>query len=653
MAFEKLFAPIKIRDLELKNRVVMSAMGTHESAVSEDGKGVTDKLIAYHVARAKGGCGLNTVEVTAVDKASSPQGFLSIAEDKYIDGFKKLNEAVHAVGGKTAIQIWQGGLAVASDRTAEILLPNDTPLSAEYTVPAITHERLLSVIDAFGEAARRAVESGFDAIEFHCAHNYLPHSMLSGGINHRTDEWGGSFENRKKFPLACIKAIRANMPEGMPLLMRIGCHDDMLPGGLTIEEVIEFCKDAKEAGVDVLNISRGNIVTAASIYEVAPVDIPNGFNVESAARIRKETGMLTMPCGRINTPEMAEQILEEDKADLVVMARAQLADPEFCNKAKAGDLSSIKYCIGCNQGCYDYFCASLYNPAVEHITCMRNPALMEEETMSLTKTSTPKKVLIAGGGIAGMEAADALHKCGHTPVLCEAGDHLGGQFAIAGVAPRKDDFKKANDMAVKNLEENGIDIRLNTKVTPDVIVEEKPDAVIIAIGSSPIVPGIPGCDGANVVCAHDLLSGKEVTGKKAVVIGGGLVGIECAEYLAAKGVTVDVVEMREEVLTELGSLRKIGTNFALPNEPITILTKTTCKSIEEGKVLVECEDGTKELDADVVIMAVGSKSNDTSGLEEKCKEMNIPYYVVGDASAPRLALNAIHDAYKAVLEINK
>lgn len=653
MAFEKLFSPIKIRDLELKNRVVMAAMGTHESGASEDGRSVTDKLIAYHVARAKGGCGLNTVEVTAVDKASSPHGFLSIAEDKYIEGFRKLNDAVHAAGGKTAVQIWQGGLAVASDRTAEILLPNDTPLAPNYTVPAITHERLLSVIEAFGQGARRAVEAGFDTIEFHCAHNYLPHSMLSGGLNHRTDEWGESFENRKKFPLACIREIRKNMPEGMPLFMRIDCHDDMLEGGLTIEEVIDFCKDAKEAGVDVLNVSRGNIMTAATIYEVAPVDIPNGFNVESAARIWKETGMITMPCGRINTPAMAEQILAEDKADMVVMARAQLADPEFCNKAKADDLTSIKYCIGCNQGCYDFFCAALYNPQVEHITCMRNPALIEEETMSLAKTDKPKKVLIIGGGIAGMEAADALHKCGHTPILVEAGDHLGGQFAIAGVAPRKDDFKQANDMAVKNMENLGIDIRLNTKGTAELIEAEKPDAVIIAVGSSPVIPQIAGSDAEFVTGAHELLSGKEFKAENAVVIGGGLVGIECAEYLASRGVTVNVVEMKDKVLTELGQLRQIGTQFALAQEPITILTSTTCKSIGENKVVVENAEGEKELAADLVVMAVGSKTNDSADLQEKCKALEIPYYVVGDASSPRLALNAIHDAYHAVLDINK
>jgi len=652
MSFEKLFTPIKIRGLELSNRVVMSAMGTFESSASEDGRMVTDKLIAYHVARAKGGCGLNTVEVCSVEQASAPHGFLSLAEDKYIPGMKKLCDAVHAAGGKVALQLWQGGIAVAADQTVDILLPQDTELAPGYVIPGITEERLLSVIKSYGEAARRAVEAGFDTMEFHCAHNYLPHSMLSGGLNYRTDDWGGSLENRKKFPLACIKEIRKNIPEDMPLFMRIDCHDDMLPNGLTVEEVIDFCKDAGAAGVDVLNVSRGNTTTAATVYEVPPVDIPNGVNVDPAARIRKETGLLVMPCGRINTPELAEAILEEDKADLVVMARAQLADPEFCNKAKAGKLTSIKYCIGCDQGCFDYFVKCMSDPSLEHVTCLRNPAVLEEATMSLTKAEVSKKVLIAGGGIGGIETADALFKRGHKPVLCEATDALGGQFVLAGAAPRKDDFARAAKMAVLNIEDQGIEIRKNTPVTPELIEEEKPDAVVIAIGSSPIIPKIPGADSSIVVESHDLLQRETVPAGKAVVIGGGLVGIEVAEYLAVRGSSVTVVEMKDAVLTEMGDLRKIGTHMAMSQEDITVMLQTTCKAIDGNKVLVEGPEGEKKLDADLVVMAIGSKPVPSDDLQETCRKLSIPFYVIGDAlAAPRLAMNAIHEGYRAALEI--
>ena len=580
--FDKLFEPIQIRGMELRNRVVMSAMGTHESAESE-------------------------------------------------------------AGGKTCIQLWQGGLAVASDQMAQILVPNDLPLSPQYTVPAITNERLLDIIDKFGQAAKRAVEAGFDCLEFHCAHNYLPHSMLSGGINHRSDEWGGSFENRKKFPLECIKSIRANMPEDMPLFMRVDCHDDMLDGGLTVEEVIEFCKDAKEFGVDVLNISRGNILTAATLYEVAPVDIENGFNVEDAARIRKETGMLTMPCGRINTPEFAEKILEDDKADLVVMARAQLADANFCNKAKAGKVNQIRYCIGCNQGCYDSFCASLYNPAIKHITCMRNPGLLEEETLGLKPGSVSKKVVILGGGIAGMEAALDLKETGNTPILFEKSESLGGQFLLAGASAKKD-FKNAVDKMILDVQESGIEVHLNTVVTKEMLEEIKPDALIVAIGSSPFVLPIEGSERA--IVAHDVLSEKvEVPGENVVIIGGGLVGFETAEFLAARQKKVTVLEMKEKALQDLGPLRQITAQFAMAQMPITIETSATVERIEDHAVVASG----KEYPYDSVIMAVGSKANDTS----MYANLDIPTYIVGDCKKAGVALDAFKDAYHAVLEINK
>ena len=472
-------------DYQPAQKVAEDNMGAYFAAANAASEVLTPEEYAarptvdYHVARVRGGSGLNIVEVSSVHTPSAPRMFLSLSEDMYIPGMKELTNAIHKEGGKAGIQLWQGSIAVGMDRTAQILVASDMPVGPGMTIPGMSVDQIHEIVDCYGKAAARAVKAGFDCIEFHCAHNYLPHSMLSGGINHRSDEWGGSFENRKKFPLECIKSIRANMPEDMPLFMRVDCHDDMLEGGLTVEEVIEFCKDAKELGVDVLNISRGNILTAATLYEVAPVDIENGFNVEDAARIRKETGMLTMPCGRINTPEFAEKILEEDKADLVVMARAQLADANFCNKAKEGKVNQIRYCIGCNQGCYDSFCASLYNPAIKHITCMRNPGLLEEETLGLKQSSLPKKVVILGGGIAGMEAALDLKETGNTPILFEKSESLGGQFLLAGAISAKKDFKNAVDKMSLNVQESGIEVHLNTVVTKEMLEEIKPDALIV------------------------------------------------------------------------------------------------------------------------------------------------------------------------------
>lgn len=622
----------------MKNRIVMTGMGTRFSG---EGREVTQKLINFHVARAKGGLALNTTEVCSVDTASSPKRFLSISEDKYIPGFKKLTDAVHECGGKMCIQLWQGSIAVGMDPEAEILVASDLPVSQEYTLKAITVERLQSVIKAYGDASRRAVEAGFDAIEFHCAHNYLPHSFLSGGINFRTDEYGGSFENRAKFPLECIKSIRANIPDNIPLFMRIDCHDDELPNGLTIEDIIKFCKLAGQEGVDVLNISRGNIITSAVMYETPPIDLKNGFNVEKAARIRMETGMLTMPAGRINTPWYAEEILASDQADLIAMARAQLGDPEFCNKAKEGKISSIKYCIGCDQGCYDYFT----DLSKEHITCLRNPAVGHEEEFTLTKTENPMKVLIAGGGIAGLEAADILVKRGHIPVICETDDVLGGQFLLAGVGPRKSDMTMAAKMAAQNVIDLGVEVRLNTLVTAEVIDDINPDAVIISVGSKPLIPAIPGVNQAFVVNSHDILKKIVNIKGKIAIVGGGLVGLEVAEILAEEGNKVTVIEMQSEAGIDLGAMRKIAVFKAIAETDIRILTNAKCLGIKNNCVFVE-QDGKKiNIDCDAVVMAVGSKSCFSGEIIKACDSRKIPYYVVGDAKQPRRALNAIHEAF--------
>lgn len=644
--FDKLFSPIQIKGMELKHRIILPAMGTKFS-----GKGsyVTQKLIDYHVARVKGGSALNIVEVCSVYTPAAPRRFLSIGEDEYIPGLKKLTDAIHAEGGKAGLQLWLGGLAVSSDKTAQILLPSDMPISAEMTIPGITKEIIEEVIDAYGKAANRAVQAGFDCVEFHCAHSYLPHSFLSGGINRRTDEYGGSFENRAKFPLACIRAIRANIPEDMPLFMRIDAHDDYLEGGLTIEEVIDFCKMSQEAGVDVLDVSRGNMVTAALKFEVPPVDLPRGFNVDNAARIRKETGMLTVGVGRINTPELAEQILQEDKVDMVVMGRAQLADPEFCNKAKAGNVEDIDYCVGCNQGCYDGF----ENMDIEHITCMRNPALGREAECEIRTANKSETVLIAGGGVAGLEAAIVLKKRGHHPILCEATDTLGGQFLTAGEAPRKGEMKAAAISMAKKAERLGVDIRMNTAVTPEMIEELKPHTVMNAIGAEPIIPQIPGIDKAFVVNSHDVLSGKEKAEGNVVVIGGGLVGMEAAEYLADKGAKVTVLEMLDAVCSDMGRTRKICVGEHI--QQAGIISVTCVKVTEFGdQVVIGEKDGEKvEFPCDVAVVAIGAKKRDGSALAETCYKNGIGYFEIGDAAMARRAINATREAMDAALTFDQ
>jgi 2,4-dienoyl-CoA reductase-like NADH-dependent reductase (Old Yellow Enzyme family)/thioredoxin reductase len=646
MHYKHLFSPIKIRGIELKNRIVFPAMGTK---MATDDKFVTKQLIDYQVARVQGGCGLNFTEVCSVYGKAAPKKFLAISEDRYIPGLKKLTDAIHEAGGKAGIQLWLGGLAVGSDQSQMIVIPSPMPIpGTEYTLPGASVEIIKEAVEAFGTAAKRAVEAGFDVIEFHAGHNYTPHSFLSPYFNRRTDEYGGELKNRARFLLECIEAMRENIPGEMPLFMRVDAHDDYLEGGLIIEDIIEFCMMAKEAGVDVLDVSRGNFSSAAIKYEVPPIDLPRGFNVDNAARIRKETGMFTIAVGRINDPSQAEDILAADKADMVVMGRAQLADPEFCNKAKEGRAEDIVRCVGCNQGCYDGFVST----EIPFITCLRNPALGREEEYQFSKTENPKKVIIAGGGIAGLESALQLKKRGHIPVLCEAASSLGGQFALAGEAPRKGEMKDAAMAMAAQVMREGIEVKLNTPVTEELIEMIKPDEVFIAVGSSPIELKIPGFGLPHVTNSHDVLAGKSRVSGRVVVIGGGLVGLEVAEYVHDSADSITVVEMLDKVAKDLGELRNICVMESLYAGGVQTITNAKCIEIRQDAVVVDRLGKVEEIPCDFVVAAIGARSRDFDNIKAYCEKQGISLHVIGDALRARRALNAVAEANEAVRAIS-
>ncbi|EEH99343.1 NAD(P)/FAD-dependent oxidoreductase [Clostridium tertium] len=646
MAFNDLFSPIKIRGMEIRNRIEFPAMGTK---MVKDEKVVTDQLINYHAARSLGGNGLNFTEVCSVYDKAAPKNFLALSDDKYIPGMKKLADAIHEGGAKAGVQLWLGGSAVLfGDQTSMVVVPSDFKVEGtDYVIKAASKEIINECIKAFGDAAKRAVEAGYDTVEFHAGHNYTPHSFLSKAFNKRMDEYGGSLENRARFLLECIKSIRENIPEDMPLFMRIDAHDDCVEDGLTIEEVIQFCKWAKEAGVDVLDVSRGNFSSAAVKYEVPPVDVPRGFNVENAARIKKETGMITVAVGRINDPEQADEIIRSGKADMVVMGRAQLADPEFCNKAKNGNVDDIVRCVGCNQGCYDGFT----NPDAPFITCMRNPALGREAEFVINKTDNPKNVLIVGGGVAGLEAAIELKDRGHNPILCEASDSLGGQFVLAGAAPRKEEMKEAAIAMGEMAKRKGVEIKLSTPVDAEVIKDINPDEVIIAAGAEPIKLNVPGANLPHVTNSHDILAGKAKVNGDIVVIGGGLVGLEVAEYLSGNVNKITVVEMLNEVAKDLGQLRKICVMESLYHEGIKTITEAKCVEIKEKSIVIDKNGVVEEVPCDSVIVAIGARSRNFESISDYCKENNIPYHVIGDAVRARRALNCIEEASEVARRI--
>lgn len=543
-------------------------------------------------------------------------------------------KVAHKVGGKCGIQLYQGGLGVCFDSDAAMLVPDSMSL-----------EDIHEVRIAFGEAARRAVEAGFDLIEVHCAHQYLLHSFLSPAFNHRSDEYGGSFENRAKYPLECLEIVRKNMPDGMPLFIRMNLKDDYVDG-LSIEDCIRFCKMAKAVGVDVLNLSRGNMVSAANKFEVPPIDLPHGFNLPMASRVRRETGMITIGVGRINDPYFAEKVLEDDLVDMVAMSRAQLADPEFMNKIRDGRINEIDRCCGCNEGCLDGF-ANLDMP---HITCLRNPAVGREAECIITPSDNPRTVLVAGGGMAGMMAARTLRKRGHRVILCEVSNRLGGQFILAGSTPHKLDMKKAALEMGEQIVNLGIDVRLNTPVTAELIRQLKPDAVFNCVGSSPIIPSIPGSSMPNVVESHDIIDGKVKVSGNVVIIGGGMVGLETADLLVESGLTPPtVLEMGSAVCVDMGSARKYCMMQTIEDSKIACVTDIKVTEISENMVIGEKNGEHLEFPCDYAVFAVGSHSRDSHELKEACSELGIDLITVGDAKEARRALEATREAFDAAL----
>lgn len=638
MPYPQLLAPIALRGLALRNRVVLPAIATGFVA---DGGYVTDRLIDYHVARAAGGCGLNVVEATSVHAPSAPRMFANLSGDEFVPGMRRLTDAIRAAGGASCVQLWQGGIAAWRFDPAglELVSPDGAVLPGG-AVPGSSAAAIGQVVAAFGAAAARAVEAGFDAVQLNCAHSCSPHAFLSPALNHRDDEYGGSAAGRARYPLEAIRAVRAALPDDMPLLMRIDAQDDDLPGGLTLDDVIAFARLAGEAGVDALDVSRGNDVSPALRYEVPPIDLPRGFNVANAAAIREGTGMVTIAVGRINAPDQAERIVASGRADMVAVGRGQLADPRFVAKAAAGRAEDIVRCVACNQGCYDLIDGPTFGP----ITCLRNPLVGREAQGDPTPTARPLRVLVAGGGIAGLEAAYVLAERGHKPVLCEESDHLGGQLAVAGAAPRKQEMAEAARSRADQVLRAGVEVRLATRVTPSLLDLVAPDVVVDATGARPIHPSIPGGDRPNVTDAVEVLAGRRAVRGSAVVVGGGLVGLEAAEYLAERGVRVTVLEMSGEVGAGLGALRRLCVAQELAAAGIDQLTGATVTAVTATGVVVEQGDGLREVTADVVVMAVGSRPDDHIALARHCAARGIAYHVVGDAVRARRALDAVAEA---------
>ncbi len=637
-----LFSPIRIGSMEVKNRIVLPPMtvgyGVPEGTVSE-------KHRDYYEARAQGGAGLIITEAAAVHAQRKYGMFpLGLYDDAQIQSWNDLAEAIHRHGAKLAVQLMDPGPESIMMLTG--LRPvGPSPVVGRGLFREVPRElsidEIQAIVEDFAEATRRAKEAGLDAVEIHAAHGYaLVGSFLSPFFNKRTDRYGGSLEGRMKLLLEIIDAIHARVGRDFPIIVRMS-GDERRTGGRTLQESQFIARILVEAGVDALEVSGGTVPTVFWAV-VPPSGTPLALNAEFAQAMKQVVDVPVICVGRINSPRIAEFLLETGRTDLVSMGRALHADPELPNKAAAGALEDIVPCLACNCGCIGSVVQGL------HATCIINPAAGKEKEMAIVPAEKPKKVLVAGGGPAGLEAARVAALRGHQVTLYEKEQKLGGQVNLASVPPLMQEIGQLIKYLSTRVQKAGVQVKLGKPVTPELIDELKPDVVVVATGASPLVPeNIPGIDKEKVVTAWEVLAGHDASkARRVLIVGGGLTGCETADFLAlptdnmaAASTEVTLLEMREDIaLDSMAEPRHLLLD-RLREKRVHVIVRARVKEILDDGVVFETDGQEQTLRGfEYVILAMGARPVETLSKEIQGKVPEV--YVIGDAAQPRRALEA-------------
>lgn len=641
MKFEQMFQPIQIGNVEIKNRFVMCPMGNNFA--NTDGS-MSERSKAYYGARAKGGFGLITLEATVVYKeAKGGPRKPCLFGDETVESFKNVIDACHEGGAKVSIQLQHAGPEGSSKLTG-------FPLKAASAIPgscgretpqSITKEEIYKLVECYGDAALRAQKAGADAVEVHCAHGYLVSTFISERTNKRVDEFGGCFENRMRLPKLIVENIRKKTEGKLAIICRINGSDDIL-GGQTLQDAATVASYLeKECGVDGIHVSRS--IHLHDEFMWAPSTIHAGFSADCVTEIKKAVSIPVITVGRYTEPWYGECLVREGRTDLVAFGRQAIADPELPNKAAKGELEELMPCIGCLQGCVPNMFKG------EPITCLVNPLVGRED--ELEPAATKKKVLVIGGGPGGLYAAYIAALRGHEVTLCEKKETLGGNMRMAAYPPGKGAITNMIRSYIANCEKAGVTIRLNTEVTEELVKELAPDAVIAATGSNPLVLPIPGILDNGAVHAADLLDGKVSVGKKVLVVGGGMVGCEVADFLGELGHDVSVIELRDTLGADVIPEHRVYLMKAFEQYHIKGITGAKVASFEtDGVTYLDKEEQLHRVEGmDSVVLAMGYRNNDP--LSETLKTLVPEVYTIGDAIRARRALDATKEALEAAMQI--
>lgn len=641
--YAKLFEAMRIGKMTLKNRLVMAPMGTftpmQDGTESEEG-------IAYYEERARGGIGMIIIGAQFLNEKTAQGGpTMSVDNNRAIPKATVLCERVHRWGAKICAQISPGtgrnGMPDIGERVPISSSENPSFYNPEMICRALSKEEIKDIMKDWAQAAQFAKKAGFDAIEIHGHAGYLIDQFLSPIWNKRTDEYGGSFENRARFAVETVQTIREAVGPDMPILFRISL-DHRFEGGRTIEDSMPLIELLEKAGVDALDIDAGAYETMDFIFP--PNYLGDACMVYVCEEARKHISIPLLNAGSY-TPETALQLVNSGNCDFVMFGRQMIADPEFPKKLMENRREDIRPCLLCNEECI----GRVFNRTTQ-ISCTVNPQVCMEKYFQIEKTSSPQNIVVIGAGPGGLEAARVAALKGHHVTVYDKSETLGGTFGVIATGPFKKRIRDLITWYGVQLSKLNVQVNLNTEINVDDPILEAADKIFVATGAVPFVPNIPGIESSHVLGVVDAHQ-NGVQGEKIVVCGGGMSGCDTALEMALEGKQVTIVEMLSECAREVMVINKISLMRQLSVNNVTLLTDSKVISVDETGVTIEKKDGTVELvPADTVITAFGQKPS-TDFPDAVRKQYNIKTTVIGDAEKVSKAANAIHTGFYAAMAI--
>lgn len=641
MNFNALFTEGKFGTLRARNRLVMPPMVLN---YADENGCATEKYIEHIRRIAQGGVGTIILEASYVTPEG--RGFtnqLGLHDDAIIPGLRRIVDAAHEHDVLVGIQVYHAGRQTRSAITGLApVAPSPLPCPVMQELPdELSVPEIRALVDAFAAGAKRAMAAGIDFVEIHGAHGYLVNQFLSPFTNQRQDEYGGSFENRTRFIREIISAVRA--ATDVPISVRISA-DEMVPGGIDAEEGVRIAGMLESEGIDVLHVSACNYASYAKGYMIPPMAREDAPLVSYARRIRQKVGIPVIAVAKLRDPQIALDVIQEGSADFVALGRGLLADPDWPNKVREQRLAELNLCVTCNQGCIDRL---FKNKAV---LCTVNPETGREDTLARPRSKRSRRVMIVGGGPAGMSAARYAKMDGHDVVLFEQGNALGGQLTVAGATPHREAWWLFRDWLIREMDRLGIPVHLNTDVTAATLQQQRPDAVIIATGSSPVDTRFHSVGDTRVTNSVALLETDANVKGPVIVVGGGCAGAQVAEYLAGDNLPVTLIEAEDGIAADMPQDERSLMLGRLQQKGVRIHTRTRLMAVQDGSAQLWSPEGDQTLEARTVVLCLGAASN--RELIEQCVENGIHHIVIGDALAPRKVTEAAAEGLLGAIRLS-